>query len=89
LTIYAVQHKAEEATTLELWKLLATRRIKVFSHLAGFLTAYRMGDDEAVPMRSCEALISGCDYMRTKPQPRTAEYRLLGSLLDPNAWMAG
>jgi predicted phage terminase large subunit-like protein len=89
LTIYAVQHKAEEATMLELWQLLATRQIKVFSHLAGLLTAYRMGDDEAVLMRSCEALISGCDYMRTKPQPRTPEYRILGSPLGLNAWMAG
>ena len=91
LTIYAVQHKAEEAAMFELWQLLATKRIRIFSSLTGFLTAYRVyrvGDDDAVLLRSCEALISGCDYMRTRPQPHAPEYWLLGSPLDRNAWMA-
>ena len=53
----------------ELWQLLATKRLRAFASLAGLVNAYRVGDEEAVLLRACEALILGCHHMRTRPTP--------------------
>ena len=81
-------HESEEAAVYQLWTLLATNKLKVFASLAGFLTAYRIGDDEALLLQSCEALIVGCEYMRTKPKPRAKEYWLGECPFNRNGWMS-
>ena len=71
---------------MQLWQLLASGRMKVSASLSGFLTAYRIGDPEALLMQSCEALIAGREYMRTKPKPRTPVY--ITNPFGHNSWMA-
>ena len=73
----------EEAAVYQLWTLLATNKLKVFASLAGFLTAYRIGDDEALLLQSCEALIVGCEYMRDqakRPGQRNIGWRTARSI---------
>ena len=60
--------------------------MKVFASLSGFLTAYRIGDPEELLMQSCEALIAGREYMRTKPKPRAPQY--VNWTPSPTSWMA-
>jgi len=88
LTIYAVQHQAQEAAMYDLLQLLATKRLKVFASLAGLVSAYRVGNEEAVLLRACEALITGGSYMRTEPRPLVHEYRQPSGPLNRNSWMA-
>ena len=56
LNIYAA-HEGEQADVYQLWQMLAKNRIKAFASLAGFLAAYRTGDEEALLLRCCQALV--------------------------------
>lgn len=85
LAICALQ-ETEESAVYQFWQLLATKKIKVLTSLSGFLTAYRIGDEGALLLRSCEALIAGCGYMRTKPKPIV--YRPVYTPRDQYSWMA-
>lgn len=92
LNIYAA-HEGEEADVYQLWQMLAQNRIKVFASLAGFLAAYRTGDEEALLLLCCQALIRSRAFMRTEPvrQPRERwPYDFpFRPLRGPTAWMAG
>ena len=85
LTIHTVS-ASEQATGYQLWQMLATDKVKAFASLAGFLNAYRVGDQEAFLLQCCEALIAGREYMRTKPKPRTPVY--ITNPFGHNSWMA-
>ena len=85
LTIHTVS-ASEQATGYQLWQMLATNKVKAFASLAGFLNAYRVGDQEAFLLQCCEALIAGREYMRTKPKPRTPVY--ITNPFGHNSWMA-
>jgi hypothetical protein len=88
LNIYA-EHEGEEADAYQLLQMLAKNQIRVFASLAGFLAAYRTGDEEALLLLCCQALVRSCAYMRTEPVPQSGPFgfpplRHSG----PNAWMA-
>jgi hypothetical protein len=85
LTIHTVS-ASEQATGYQLWQMLATNAVKAFASLAGFLNAYRVGDQEALLLQCCEALIAGRESMRTKPKPRTPVY--ITNPFGHNSWMA-
>jgi predicted phage terminase large subunit-like protein len=61
----------EEAGTYRLWQLLNSNELKVFASLSQFLNAYRTGDNQALMMLCCFALVvSGRQRMRPKPLPK-------------------
>jgi len=46
--------------------MLAKNQIRVFASLAGFLAAYRTGDEEALLLLCCQALVRSRTFMRTQ-----------------------
>ncbi len=83
----AVLHQPEEAAVYQFWQLLVANKIRVFGSLVGFLDAYRTGNEDAQLLLCCQALIAGRPGMKTKPQPRSAQFR--PRIPDsPYAWMA-
>jgi hypothetical protein len=76
-------YEREAVAPYELQTLLANRQIKVFASLGNFRKAYRIGEVEALLLRSWEALIAGREYMKSKPKPRQKEY----VLEMPGTWM--
>jgi predicted phage terminase large subunit-like protein len=79
---------AEEIAIYELWQLLAANKIKVFASLSGFLSEYRINDEQS-PLLLClhSLIVSGRNCMRTKPVkpviPRRSSYGL-----GERGWMA-
>jgi predicted phage terminase large subunit-like protein len=74
LKIYAA-HDGEDADVYQLWQMLANNQIRIFASLAGFLGAYRTGDEEALLLLCCQALVRSRAFMRTQPvrQPRESD----------------
>jgi len=72
LNIYAA-HDGEDADVYKLWQMLAKNQIRVFASLAGFLAAYRTGDEEALLLLCCQALVRSRTFMRTQPVRRPRE----------------
>jgi hypothetical protein len=68
LTIQIVR-QGDEAAEYKFWHPQVTHKIKVFASLAGWLGAYRMGDEEAPLLLCCRALILALSCMRPKPVP--------------------
>lgn len=63
-----ISMQGEEASVYQLWHLLASNKLKVFTSLSGFLAEYRIGDEESPLLLCCHALIlSARELMRTKP----------------------
>ena len=61
----------EEAGVYHLRQLLGAQKLKVFRSLGGFLSEYRTGDEKALLLQCCFALLaSGGDCMRPKPAPQ-------------------
>ena len=88
LNIQIAQHGAE-AAGYEFWQLLVTHKIRVFASLAGFLAAYRIGDEEAPLLHCCQALIPLFLSCGRKPALRPPNYRSWDeSSRGPLAWMA-
>jgi len=88
LNIQIVRH-GEEAAEYQFRQLLVTHKVKVFGSLAGFLDAYRMGDEEAPLLLCCQALIPALSLMREKPVPRPPEREFWDPpRRGPLAWMA-
>lgn len=85
--VICMTSEAEEAAAFRFWKLLATGKLRVFASQSGLLNVYRIGDETALLLRCCAALVAGSEYMKTKPKPRPHEYRL-DMPWGPNAWMA-
>jgi hypothetical protein len=57
--------KGEEAGIYLLLQLLASNKLKVFASLSGFLTEYRIEDEQSPLLLCCQALILlGRDRMR-------------------------
>jgi hypothetical protein len=83
-----ITQQAEEAAVYQLWQLLVANKIRVFASLAGFLAAYRTGDEEALLLLCCHALILGRGFMRTKPVRKLRDPWLQKSPRGPLAWMA-
>jgi predicted phage terminase large subunit-like protein len=87
-----VAHDGEEADMYQLWRMLANNQIKVFASLAGFLAAYRTGDEDALLLLCCQAVVRSRAFMRTEPVRRShAEWPLEmppSFPRGPNAWMA-
>jgi len=86
LTLYTPK-PAEEAAVYQLWQLLAAHKIRVFASLAGFLAAYRIGDEEALLLRCCQALILEQACMKKKPVPQPRE-SWLELPRGEHSWMA-
>jgi hypothetical protein len=79
--------KGEEAGIYLLLQLLASNKLKVFASLSGFLTEYRIEDEQSPLLLCCQALILlGRDRMRVKPvkAPEFLERRYSGD----RSWMA-
>ena len=77
----------EESGVYHLWQLLAAHQLKVFTTLTGFLSAYRVGDEGALLLQCCRALlVSGqhCSLSRPVPQPMRP---LPQVYRGPNSWM--
>jgi predicted phage terminase large subunit-like protein len=86
-----IAHHGEEAAEYQLRQMLATHKIRVFASLAGFLEAYRIGDEEAPLMRCCQALIPALSNMRLKPTPPPPERQIWDLIPPPRgplAWMS-
>jgi hypothetical protein len=73
--------------------MLTKNQIRVFASLAGFLAAYRTGDEEALLLQCCQALVRSRAFMRTEPVRRPRERSPYDyprfPLRGPYAWMAG
>jgi predicted phage terminase large subunit-like protein len=82
-----ITQEAEEAAMYQFWQLLVANKIRVFASLRGFLAAYRFGDEEALLLLCCQALILGRAFMRTKPRPQPPE-PWARNPRGPLAWMA-
>ena len=63
----------EEAAEYQFWQLLAAHKIRVFESLAGFLGAYRIGDEEEPLMLCCQALVPALSKMFQTYEPRPRE----------------
>jgi hypothetical protein len=88
LNIYAEQ-PGEEADAYQLLQMLAKNQIRVFASLTGFLAAYRTGDEEALLLLCCQALVRGRASMRTEPVPQQGPFGFPPLVHGgPNAWMA-
>jgi len=62
----------EEAGVYHLRQLLGAQKLKVFGSLSGFLSDYRTGDEKALLLQCCFALLAARDYcMRSKPAPQS------------------
>jgi hypothetical protein len=76
----------------KLLQMLAKNQIRVFASLAGFLAAYRTGDEEALLLLCCQALVRSRTFMRTQPVRRPRESDEVGSPLSnfrgDLGWMA-
>jgi hypothetical protein len=82
----------KEAGVYRLLQMLREGRIKVFASMAGFLSAYRSGDSEALLLQSCQALILSPEFLWPRSQPKSQPDRECGldSLLPfRRDWMAG
>ena len=79
----------EEAAVYQLWQLLASSKLKVFSNLSAFLAEYRIGDDESPLLLCCHALILSNQHMCCKPEPRRPEFFMdtPPSYHGPGSWM--
>ena len=63
----------EEAGVYHLRQLLGARKLKVFGSLGGLLSEYRTGDEKALLLQCCFALLASSDCMRPKPAPPKRE----------------
>ena len=63
----------EEAAEYQIRDLLVKHKIRVFASLAGFLGAYRIGDEEAPLLLCLQALIPALSNMRFEPTPPPPE----------------
>ena len=78
--------EGEEAGLYQLWQLLASSKLKVFASLSGFLTEYRIGDEQSPLLLCCQSLVLGRNRMCTKgvelpysdPEPNYSEYAWMG-----------
>lgn len=82
-----ITRMGEESGVYHLWQLLAAHQLKVFRTLTGFLSAYRVGDEGALPLQCCRALLvpgQHCNLTRPVPQPLRP---LPEAYRGPNSWM--
>jgi len=82
----------KEAGVYRLLQMLREGRIKVFASMAGFLSAYRSGDAEALLLLSCQALILSPEFRwpRSRPKSPPDRERMLDDLISLRRdWMAG
>jgi len=64
-------HLGEETGIYHLLQLLKAQKLKVFNSLSDFLSAYRTGDESALLLQCCYALlVSGSHCMRPKVVPQ-------------------
>jgi hypothetical protein len=68
----------KEAGVYKLLQKLREGRVKVFGSLAGFLSAYRSGDAEALLLQSCQALILSPEFLWPRSQPKSQPDRECG-----------
>ena len=82
-----VQSSAEvdEAGAYQVLQLLASNKLKVFASLPGFLSEYRIGDEQSLLLLCCQSLILSRDRMQTRPaaRPMPTPYSRQGE----RAWM--
>jgi predicted phage terminase large subunit-like protein len=71
-----VTNDGDEIAIYELWQLLAANKIKVFASLSGFLSEYRVNDEQS-PLLLClhSLIVSGRNRMKTKPAERVIQPR--------------
>jgi hypothetical protein len=66
----------EEAGVYHLRQLLGAQKLKVFGSLSGFLSDYRTGDEKALLLQCCFALLASSGHcMRAKPAPQSVNWR--------------
>jgi predicted phage terminase large subunit-like protein len=65
----------EETGRYQLWHCLASNKLKIFASLSGFLSEYRVADEESPLLQCCQSLLLNHDCMRTKPNNDALYYR--------------
>lgn len=55
-----------EVGIYQLWQLLESNKLKIFTSLSGFLSEYRIGDEQSPLLLCCHSLILGRERMRTR-----------------------
>ncbi len=78
----------EEAGYYHLLQLLKAQKMKVFNTLTGFLSEYRAGDESALLLQCCYALlVSGRHCMRPKVAPQLGN-SMPAAYQGERGWMA-